>query len=53
MFLTFEEKKCPICGTMGKESTIKELSHCPNCGAKFNEFGIILIPQKPHHLHWS
>ncbi|MFP4116632.1 MAG: hypothetical protein ACLFQ8_00275 [Candidatus Aenigmatarchaeota archaeon] len=53
MFLRFEETKCPLCGTSGKDSDIEELSDCPKCGAKFNEFGVVHAPQTERNIHWT
>ncbi|MFP4115864.1 MAG: hypothetical protein ACLFTQ_01495 [Candidatus Aenigmatarchaeota archaeon] len=53
MFLRFDEKKCPICGTVGKDSSIKELNQCPRCGTRFNQFGIIASYKKDRKLQWT
>lgn len=53
MFLTFDEEKCPVCGVSGVESQIKELNECPNCGTKFNKFGIVMAENVSLNLHWN
>lgn len=53
MFLRFEETKCPLCGTSGVDSEIEELSDCPKCGAKFNEFGVVHVPKNEMDLQWT
>lgn len=53
MFLTFNKDKCPLCGTLGEESSIRELNHCPRCGAKFNEFGVVLTEEKSLNIYWA
>jgi len=54
MFLRFNEEKCPVCGTLGEDSKIEELNSCPNCGTKFNKFGVVASPNnKNKKLQWT
>lgn len=53
MFLRFDGAKCPLCGTLGEDSSVKELSDCPRCGAKFNEFGVVHAPRNEMDIYWT
>ena len=47
MFIFISEKNCPSCGMQGnKWKKEPKVYICPQCNSFFNEFGIIIEPQK-------
>ena len=47
MFIFVGENNCPNCGAHGRKSkNMPEILNCPQCESYFNEFGVIIEPQK-------
>jgi len=40
MWLIFDKKRCPLCGSFGKRTNYKNIFICPKCLIPFNEFGV-------------
>ncbi len=60
MFVSFEETRCPVCGTFGQQWEKEEGSDhhkhgytCPSCSTTFSNFGILNMLKNTDEHEWN